>query len=75
MECKARSKLDQNFYFKLNSLVDMFGIGVHKVLLTTAKTDEGDNKMQQKRGNMMEITTISEIDDIQKIAERFMALL
>lgn len=56
--------MDQNFYFKLNSLEDMFGIGVYKVLLTTAKTDEGDNKIQQKRGNMMEITIISEIDDI-----------
>lgn len=75
VECKARSKLDQNFYFKLNSLVDMFGIGAHKVLLTTAKTDEGDNKMQQERGNMMGITTISEIDDIQEIAERFIELL
>lgn len=75
VECKARSKLDQNFYFKLNSLVDMFGIGAHKVLLTTAKTDEGDNKMQQERGNMMGITTISEIDDIQEIAERFKELL
>lgn len=75
IECKARSKLDQNFYFKLNSLVDMFGIGAHKVLLTTAKTDEGDNKMQQERGNMMGITTISEIEDIQGIAERFMKML
>lgn len=75
VECKARSKLDQNFYFKLNSLVDMFGIGAHKVLLTTAKTDDGDNKMQQERGNMMGITTISEIDDIQEIAERFRELL
>ena len=75
VECKARSKLDQNFYFKLNSLVDMFGIGAHKVLLTTAQTDEGDNKMQQDRGNMMGITTISEIDDIQQIGERLIELL
>ena len=75
VECKARSKLDQNFYFKLNSLVDMFGIGAHKVLLTTAKTDEGDNQMQQERGNMMGITTISEIDDIQDIADQFRKLL
>lgn len=76
VECKARSKLDQNFYFKLNSLVDMFGIGAHKVLLTTANTDDNeDNRMQRERGNMMGITTISEIDDIQDIAERFMELL
>lgn len=76
VECKARSKLDQNFYFKLNSLVDMFGIGAHKVLLTTANTDDNDdNRMQRERGNMMGITTISEIDDIQNIADRLMELL
>ena len=76
VECKARSKLDQNFYFKLNSLVDMFGVGAHKVLLTTANTeDNDDNRMQRERGNMMGITTISEIDEIQDIAETLMALL
>ena len=75
VECKARSKLDQNFYFKLNSLVDMFGIGAHKILLTTAKTDDGDNRMQQERGNMMGITTISDIQDIEEIAERFKDLV
>lgn len=75
VECKARSKLDQNFYFKLNSLVDMFGIGAHKILLTTAKTDDGDNRMQQERGNMMGITTISDIQDIEEIAEKFKELV
>lgn len=76
VECKARSKLDQNFYFKLNSLVDMFGVGAHKVLLTTANTeDNDDNRMQRERGNMMGITTISEIEEIQDIAETLMALL
>ena len=76
IECKARSKLDQNFYFKLNSLVDMFGIGAHKVLLTTANTeDNDDNRMQRERGNMMGITTISEIEDIQDIAECLRELL
>lgn len=76
VECKARSKLDQNFYFKLNSLVDMFGVGAHKVLLTTANTeDNDDNRMQRERGNMMGITTISEIEEIQDIAEALIALL
>lgn len=76
VECKARSKLDQNFYFKLNSLVDMFGVGAHKVLMTTANTeDNADNRMQRERGNMMGITTISEIEEIQDIAEKLKALL
>lgn len=76
IECKARSKLDQNFYFKLNSLVDMFGIGAHKVLLTTANTDDDEvNRMQRERGNMMGITTLSEIEDLQNIAEKLMELL
>lgn len=75
IECKARTKLDQNFYFKLNSLVEMFGIGAQKVLLTTAKTDMDDNKMQRDRGNLMGIITISEIDKIQNIADTLIELL
>lgn len=76
IECKARSKLVQDFYFKLNSLVDIFGIGAHKVLLTTANTDNNDdNRMQRERGNMMGITTISEIDDIQNIADKLSELM
>ena len=76
IECKSRSKLVQDFYFKLNSLVDIFGIGAHKVLLTTANTDNNDdNRMQRERGNMMGITTISEIDDIQNIADKLSELM
>jgi hypothetical protein len=70
VECKARTKLSQDFYFKLNSLVDIFGIGAGKVLITTAVTEEGDNKMQTERGNMMGITTISNVNDIENIAEK-----
>ena len=75
IECKARSKLDQNFYFKLSSLADLFGIGVNKVLLTTAKTDEGDNRMQKERGNILGIRTISDIDEIQNIGDELKKLL
>ena len=75
VECKARSRLDQNFYFKLNSLVDMFGIGTKKVLVTTANTENEDNRMQMERGKMMGIITISEVDDICDIAEKLRDLL
>lgn len=75
IECKARSKLDQNFYFKLNSLVDMFGIGSQKILLTTADTATGDNKMQEDRGRLMGVITISEVEDIEDIAAHLLKLV
>lgn len=75
VECKARSKLDQNFYFKLSSLVDMFGIGAHKVMLTTADLSKDVNSMQQERGEMMGVTTLSQIHDIGDIAQQLEQLL
>ena len=75
VEAKARTRLDQDMFFKLTSLADMFGIGTHKVLLTTADAEYGDNEMQMERGNMMGITTISDILEIQNIADALMSLL
>lgn len=75
VEAKARTRLDQDMFFKLTSLADMFGIGTHKVLLTTADAEYGDNEMQMERGKMMGITTISDIGDIQNIADTLLELL
>lgn len=75
VEAKARTRLDQDMFFKLSSLADMFGIGAHKVLLTTADAEYGDNEMQMERGRMMGITTISDIDEIQRIAQALAELL
>lgn len=75
VEAKARTRLDQDMFFKLSSLADMFGIGTHKVLLTTADAEYGDNEMQMERGNMMGITTISDINEIQNITEILINLL
>lgn len=75
VEAKARTRLDQDMFFKLSSLADMFGIGTHKVLLTTADAEYGDNEMQMERGNMMGITTISDIDEIQNLTETLINLL
>lgn len=75
VEAKARTRLDQDMFFKLSSLADMFGIGTHKVLLTTADAEYGDNEMQMERGNMMGITTISDILEIQNIADTLLELL
>lgn len=75
VEAKARTRLNQDMFFKLSSLADMFGIGTHKVLLTTADAEYGDNEMQMERGRMMGITTISDIDALQHIAQMLTELL
>lgn len=76
IECKARADLSQDFYFKLHSLTELFGIGVKKVLLTTANTSKNlQNKMQVERGELMDIITISDLKQIQNIAKTIRTIL
>lgn len=77
IECKARTKIEADFYYKLANLTEQFGINPIPVLIT----DTGDkhlqyennrvenNKMQIARGDMMEekVVTIWKEDDIQNI--------
>lgn len=72
VECKARTDIEQDFYFRLAKLRDQFGINASAVLV--ADTQERSfydnapvNAMQRKRGGMMDVVTIwkpGEIDDI-----------
>ncbi len=91
VECKATIRLTQEYYLKLNSLVDMFGINAKKVILTTAYTDEpesptnqvssfdgynrADNATQKKRGMLMDVETINSSTDLMDVAEAFKKLI
>ena len=66
VECKAKN-LDQDMYFKMDSLSERFGIGAKKVLLTTANKNAPNNARQVERGNMMGIKTISIVNDIENV--------
>ena len=73
IECKARGEIDQEFYFKLASLTDQFGINPKPVLIAEIPDGISDelrklNEMQIERGKMMGITTIFKKEDINNIS-------
>lgn len=73
VECKARKQLDQNFYHKLLSISEQFGVGAKRVLITntyehTAYLDEM-NSVQIQRGKQMGIITIHKPEEIQNIGD------
>lgn len=71
IECKARKQLDQNFYHKLYSISEQFGINVKMVLIanTYDRFFANQNKDQIQRGQMMDIITVSKREDIENIGE------
>lgn len=75
VECKATREIKQDYYFKLNSLADLFGINTYQVLLTNRETDKGDNKLQKRRGTLMGVVTITETDDISEMARKLVDLV
>ncbi|MDY5002135.1 MAG: DUF1887 family CARF protein [Eubacteriales bacterium] len=72
IECKARTEIEQDPYFKLSELKEKFGINATAVLI--ADTQEkphwiqaSTNEMQRTRGKMLNVVTVwksNEIDDI-----------
>ena len=80
VECKARSDIEQEFYFKLASLTRQFGINATAVLI--ADTQEKSfydnapvNAMQRKRGKMMDIVTIWKPDEINNIGHTLLKVI
>lgn len=79
--------LNADYYYKLDSLVQKFGIGTLRVLVGNTYDDHTArnasqhvvNRYQKKRGDAMEIETITERDEIlnigQVLAERMEAEL
>lgn len=80
VECKARNKLEQDYYYKLASLARQFGIHAKAVLIAdTQERAGGDfvaiNEMQRQRGDMMEVITVSDPAEIQNIGKTLLAIL
>lgn len=80
VECKARSDIGQEFYYKLSSLAQQFGINATAVLI--ADTEERSyydnapvNCMQRKRGNMMNIVTVWKSDEISNIGHTLLKII
>lgn len=74
VECKTVVELKLDYYHKLHSIAEQFGIGTTKVLLgnTYARSDAVVNElntMQRSRGSQLHIKTISSEDRIINIGE------
>lgn len=80
VECKAVVELKLDYYHKLHSIADQFGIGTIKVLLgnTYARSNvvaNDLNTMQRSRGTQLSIKTISSEDQIINIGQTLVKLM
>ena len=71
IEAKATEKINQEYYFKLSSLANQFGINSKPVLVADTVEmsfrDNSVNDMQRMRGEMMNVITISDPQAIDAI--------
>lgn len=80
VECKAVQKLELDYYHKLHSIAEHFGIGTIKVLVgnTYRKNDSvltASNMMQRSRGNQLNIVTVSDERKIVNIGQTLKKLM
>lgn len=79
VECKARSVLSQDFYYKLDSLAGRFGIGTKKVLIANTYRKgayfEDKNEQQRTRGSQMDIITVSGEAAIRNIGQTLQKIM
>ncbi len=80
VECKARTDIEQEFYYKLAQLAEQFGINATAVLI--ADTQEKPfydnapvNALQRKRGNMMDVVTIWKSEEINNIGHTLLKII
>jgi hypothetical protein len=81
-ECKAVQKLELDYYHKLHSIAEHFGIGTRKVLIGNLYSYKADdillgkvNQMQQSRGKQLGIVTVSDEEGIVKIGQTLKNLM
>lgn len=67
IECKGRSRIDQDVYFKIKQLTDYFGNRSKCVVISTADESETDTNNKTK-AELMNIITIGD-SDIENTAE------
>ena len=80
VECKARSDIEQEFYYRLAKLRDKFGINATAVLV--ADTQEKSyydnapiNTIQRKRGDMMDVITVWKPEEISNIGHTLLRIM
>lgn len=80
VECKARTDIEQEFYFKLASLADQFGINATAVLIADTREksfydNAPVNAMERRRGRKMNVVTIWKSDEINNIGHTLLKVI
>ena len=80
IECKARTILKQEFYFRLGSLAQHFGTNAQTVLISDTNEEfhqeaVSNNEIQRQRGNLQNVITIWHPDEIDNIDKTLAKLL
>lgn len=79
IECKAQSKLKQDFYYKLDNLNRIFGINSIAILIADLNEkhwqDNSENEIQRSRGKESGIITVYDPKDIDNIANTIKTIL
>ena len=78
-ECKATVDLTQDYFHKLNTISDLFGINARKILIANTYSSNQDrgrrNQEQISRGELMDILTIYKKEEIAKIGTKLASLM
>lgn len=77
VECKAVANLQLDYYHKLDSIANQFGIGTVKILLgnTYRRHHETVNSLQRSRGKQLMIRTISDPEQIENIGQELQKIM
>lgn len=86
VECKATWKIDQNYYSKLYTLVEQFGINATAVLVDDtqeekvkdkdrSKSKTFENDLQEERGKRLHIVTVRKKEDIWDIGNKLLEII
>lgn len=79
VECKAQTKLNQDFYYKLDSLNRRFGINSIPIVVADTNEnpnyDNSSNDIQRSRGNDIGIKTVYSNGDIANIGNTLKSFL
>ena len=74
VECKARSRIEQEFYYKLSGPVREFGINAKAVMIADTREKPWHenaqiNDVNRLRGELQNVETIWKLEDIERIDE------
>lgn len=80
VECKMRKEIEQDFLSKLDSLSSSFGINCRSVLVSYNYMDDtpyigNRNATQRSRGAQLDISVVSDINDILNIGQTFIKIM